>query len=75
MDIRVNLFITPQYFRTAEVRENIQNTSDQAINKLVEKSGIKIPHDLRIYTHRLCRKHHQFYQISQSMHVVGYASE
>jgi hypothetical protein len=45
------LFITAQYLRTAEVREYIQNTSDQAINKLVEKSGIKIPRGLRIYTH------------------------
>ena len=37
------LFITAQYFRTAEMRENIQNTAEQAINKLAETSGIKIP--------------------------------
>jgi DNA-directed RNA polymerase specialized sigma subunit len=24
---------------------------------------------------RLCRNHHQYYKISQSMHVIGYASE
>jgi hypothetical protein len=24
---------------------------------------------------RHCRKHHQYYEITQSMHIVGYASE
>ena len=24
---------------------------------------------------RLCRNHHRYYKISQSMHIVGYASE
>jgi hypothetical protein len=27
------------------------------------------------YETRLCRKHHQYYKISQSVHVVDYASE
>jgi|SRR5689334_14177276 len=45
------LFITTQYFRTGEVREDIQNICDQAIGKLVKKSGTKIPEGLRIHVH------------------------
>lgn len=44
------LFITTQFFRTSFIRKDIKQTSDQFINILAKKSGVKIPDGFRIYT-------------------------
>ena len=46
-------------------------TSDSILND-VAMSGNNI---YSTWTVGFCRKHHQYYKISQSMHIVGYASE
>src|SRR5689334_3429699 len=44
------------------LNETTQPLSTTRISELISKRG-------------LCRNHHRYYKISQSMHIVGYASE
>jgi hypothetical protein len=67
------VFIAIQILRTDEFRSTLQNVSDQAINKLAEKTGVKVPDGYMIYTHPESTKRMHLRMVHDRAKVIDFS--